>query len=69
MKTLDVVALVNDFPKEGLQRGQVGTIVETLSPAVFLVEFADMHGEAYAFLTVTEADLLVLHHQPALKVA
>ncbi|MHB1607923.1 MAG: DUF4926 domain-containing protein [Acidiferrobacter thiooxydans] len=52
-----------------MQRGQVGTIVETLSPAVFLVEFADMQGEAYAFLTVTEADLLVLHHQPALKVA
>ena len=69
MRTLDVVALLKDYPGHGLQRGQVGTIVETLSPGVFLVEFADMQGEAYAFLTVPEADLLMLHHQPALKVA
>ncbi len=69
MKTLDVVALVKDCPEEGLRRGQVGTVVDVPSPGVFLVEFADVGGESYAFLTVPEADLLVLHHRPALKVA
>ena len=69
MKTLDVVALVRDCPEEGLRRGQVGTIVDTPSPGVFLVEFADVQGEAYAFLAAREADLLVLHHRPVLKVA
>lgn len=69
MKTLDVVALVKDYPAEGLRRGQVGTIVETFPAGGFLVEFADMQGEAYAFLTVPETDLLALHHHPSLKVA
>lgn len=69
MKTLDVVALEKDFPKEGLRRGQVGTIVESMTPGVFLVEFADLQGQTYAFLTVGQSDLLLLHHRPALKVA
>ncbi|MBU2857837.1 MULTISPECIES: DUF4926 domain-containing protein [Acidithiobacillus] len=69
MKLLDVVALVKAHPKKGLHRGQVGTIVEVLSPGVFLVEFANLSGEAYAFLTLPEGELLRLHHQPALKVA
>ena len=69
MKTLDVVALVKDCPEEGLRRGQVGTVVDAPSAGVYLVEFADIGGEPYAFLMVPETDLLVLHHRPALKVA
>ena len=69
MKTLDVVALVKDCPEEGLRRGQVGTVVDAPSPGVYLVEFADIGGEPYAFLMAPETDLLVLHHRPALKVA
>ena len=69
IEALDVVVtLLEDYREHGLQRRQVGTIVETLSRGVFLAEFADMQGEAYASLTVSEADLLVLHHHPALKV-
>ena len=69
MKTLDVVALVKDCPEEGLRCGQVGTVVDAPSPGVYLVEFADIGGEPYAFLMAPETDLLVLHHRPALKVA
>ena len=69
MKTLDVVALVKDCPEEGLRRGQVGTVVDAPSAGVYLVEFADIGGEPYAFLMAPETDLLVLHHRPALKVA
>ncbi len=69
MKVLDTVALEKARPGAGLRRGQVGTIVEYLAPGVFMVEFANLNGEAYAFLTMREKDLLLLHHQPSLKVA
>ena len=61
---LDVVALVSDKPGEGLQKGQVGTIVEVLGDGVFAVEFSDLDGEAYALLTLKAEDLLRLHHKP-----
>ena len=41
---LDVVALTVDLPERGLTRGQVGTVVETLAPEVFEVEFSDEQG-------------------------
>ncbi len=59
---LDVVALLNDAPEEGLQRGQVGTIVEMLAPGVYEVEFADKNGHTIASLAVHSDQLLVLHY-------
>jgi Domain of unknown function (DUF4926) len=44
MKLLDVVALLEDLPKIGLIRGQVGTIVEEYEAEVFEVEFSDLNG-------------------------
>jgi hypothetical protein len=41
---LSVVALTEDIADEGLQRGQVGTIVENLAPGVYEVEFSDETG-------------------------
>jgi len=37
LELLSVVALMRDMPEAGLARGQVGTIVEVLSPEVFEV--------------------------------
>ena len=45
---LSVVALLMDLPERGLARGQVGTVVETLAPDVFEVEFSDEEGRTYA---------------------
>jgi hypothetical protein len=61
---LEVVALTEDLPKRGLYRGQVGTIVESLAPGVFEVEFSDDKGRSYASLTVQDSQLLVLHYEP-----
>ncbi|MGB2620710.1 MAG: DUF4926 domain-containing protein [Candidatus Acidiferrum sp.] len=61
-KLLDVVALLEDLPGHRLLRGQVGTIVENLSPGVFEVEFSDDSGRAYASLALRSNQLLVLHH-------
>jgi hypothetical protein len=61
---LDVVALIVDLPESGLYRGQVGTVVESLGPSIFEVEFNDNDGRIYASLALRADQLLVLHHRP-----
>ena len=63
-RLLDVVALTQDLPECGLLRGQVGTIVESLGPDVFEVEFCDNDGRTYASLALKASQLMVLHHEP-----
>lgn len=62
-KLLDVVALLEDLPQRSLVRGQVGTIVESLGPGVFEIEFSDNDGRTYATLSLRESQFLVLHHE------
>lgn len=64
VNVLDVVALTEDLPNQGLHRGQVGTVVESLAPGVFEVEFSDNEGRTYASLALKAGQLLVLHHEP-----
>jgi hypothetical protein len=61
---LDVVALTEDLPERGLYKGQVGTVVESLSPDVFEVEFSDGEGRTYTSLALEAKQLLVLHYEP-----
>jgi hypothetical protein len=68
IRVLDVVALTEDLPDEDLYRGQVGTVVETLAPGVFEVEFSDESGRTYASLALHAKQLMVLHYEPV-KVA
>ncbi|MDH5252209.1 MAG: DUF4926 domain-containing protein [Nitrospira sp.] len=65
IRVLDVVALTEDISDRGLLRGQVGTVVESLDPGVFEVEFVDNDGKTYAMLPLKSSQLLVLHYQPA----
>ncbi len=62
LKLLDVVALLVD--KERLVTGQVGTVVEALSPDVYEVEFLDSKGNTIAVTEFERADLLLLQHEP-----
>ena len=63
IKLLDTVALLQDLPEAGLQRGQVGTVVEELDPGVFEVEFSDDQGKTYASLAVESSRLLGLLYE------
>lgn len=65
IRVLDVVALTEDIADRGLLRGQVGTVVESLGPGVFEIEFVDNDGRTYAMLPLKTSQLLVLHYQPA----
>jgi len=61
-RLFDVVALLND--REGLARGQVGTIVELLDGNTALVEFSDDEGRAFATLPCPLSETIVLHYEP-----
>lgn len=61
----DVVALLVDLPERGLLRGQVGTIVESLEPEVYEVEFSDDEGRSYASLALRSDQFIVLHYHAA----
>ena len=63
IKLLDVVALSEDLPQDGLMRGQVGTVVEMLAPNVFEVEFTDDEGRTYAMKALKTSQLMILHHK------
>lgn len=66
---LAVVALLEDLPDSALRRGQVGTIVETLAPDVYEVEFSDDEGRAYASLALRSDQLMQLRHEPSHRAA
>jgi endo-beta-N-acetylglucosaminidase D len=42
---IDIVALTQDLPKLGLNKGQTGTVVDISESGVFLVEFSNEKGE------------------------
>ena len=64
-----VVALLKDLPEHGLVRGQVGTVVEALTPSMVEVEFSDDNGATYALLSLRLDELIRLHHNPLENVA
>ena len=64
IKLFDVVALTEDLPERKLRRGQVGTVVESLAPDVFEVEFTDNDGRAFASLALKSNQLMVLYYEP-----
>lgn len=61
IRVLDVVALMEALPSEGLRRGEVGTVVEQWRDGVFEVEFSDDFGKGYAFAALRPDQLMKLH--------
>ncbi len=64
LNLFDIVALKNDLPEHSLQSGQVGTIVEILTPEVYEIEFSDDDGQTYATQALPAHQLLKLHYKP-----
>ncbi len=69
LEMLSVVAILNDIPAQGLVRGQVGTVVEVLSPDTALIDFTDQEGRTYAIEPVSVDMLIRLHQTPIKRVA
>jgi len=64
-KELDVVALTEDVPAEGLKQGQVGTIVMEYGGGDYEVEFVDSEGQTYAMLPLRRDQLMLLRFNPS----
>ena len=62
---LDVVALLENIPEEGLLRGEIGTIVDMYADACE-VEFVDKRGQTYAMLPLQTHQFIILrlHRTP-----
>jgi Domain of unknown function (DUF4926) len=56
--------LLRDMLEQRLQRGQLGTVVETLDDMTVLVEFSDDEGRAYAITPCHLDALLPLRTAP-----
>jgi len=69
IEMLSVVALLETVLESGLLRGQVGTVVESLAPGVYEVEFSDDSGQTYASLALRSDQLMRLHHEPSHQAA
>lgn len=69
LELLSVVAVLRDVQEQKLVRGQVGTIIEKLTPNVYLVEFSDDDGRAYALASLRSEGLIRLHHQTVERLA
>jgi len=54
---LDTVVLDRDLPEHGLNRGDLGAIVEIYQPDAIEVEFVTASGRIVALLTLTAADV------------
>ncbi len=71
----DVVALLVDQPKEGLRRGDIGTVVHVFDatdahPHGFLVEFVDESGNVQGQTDIVDPSMIVkLRFRPAREAA
>ncbi len=63
IELLDTVALLEDLPPRDLKKGEVGTVVETLAPDVYEIEFSDDEGQTYAIFALRENQIVALHNQ------
>jgi hypothetical protein len=61
IRVLDVVAVLEDVPRHGLVRGEVGTVIEHRKEDVFEIAFSNTSGKAYAFAALRAEQLLKLN--------
>jgi hypothetical protein len=71
----DVVALLVDQPEAGLQRGDVGTVIQVFQstadhPAGLIVEFVDEFGKVQGQTDITDLSQIVkLRYRPVMVAA
>jgi len=57
IKVLDSVALARDLPEYGLQKGDLGVVVESYEPDGLEVEFVEASGDTRALVTLALSDV------------
>ena len=62
----DTVILIVPLSNRKVRVGSLGAIVEILDTNVFLVEFADKNGAAYAIEVLQAQQILKVYEEPVL---
>lgn len=62
----DTVILKEPLPNKKVRVGSLGAIVEILDEDVFLIEFADKNGVAYAIEALQAQQLIKVYEEPVL---
>ena len=57
---IDVVALTQDLPELGLNKGETGTVVDISESGVFLVEFSNENGEMIALESLKKEQIVLI---------
>lgn len=57
---IDVVALTQDLPELGLNKGKTGTIVDISESGIFLVEFSNENGEMIALESLKREQITLM---------
>jgi hypothetical protein len=57
---IDIVALNQDLPKSGLNKGQTGTVVDISESGIFLVEFSNEKGEMISLESLTREQITLV---------
>ena len=67
---IDIVALTQDLPELGLNKGETGTVVDKSESGVFLVEFSNENGEMIAVesLKIEQIVLVTSYSQEKTKI-
>jgi hypothetical protein len=65
-KEFDTVILKEPLVNKKVRVGSLGVIIEILDKDVFLVEFADKNGVAYAIEALQTKQLMKVYEEPVL---
>lgn len=57
---IDIVALTQDLPELGLNKGETGTVVDISESGVFLVEFSNENGEMIALESLKREQIILV---------
>ena len=67
-KELDTVVLNRDLPEYGLQRGDLGAVVQVYRPGGLEVEFVTASGRTQALVTLEVGDVRAVSNQDLISV-
>jgi Domain of unknown function (DUF4926) len=67
-EVLDVVVLERDIPEHGLRRGDLGALVEVMSPEALAVEFVAASGRTQALVTLKPGDIRAVQDDDVVSV-
>src|SRR4051812_26722282 len=65
----DLISLRDDIPQHNLSRGQIGRVLQVLTPNEFEADFVDSLGKTIAKVRLKAEEIIVFRHEATLDAA